>query len=123
MRVRVCACVRVRVRAGVRVTRGRVCACVRARVRVRVRVCASGRAHSGALHSRERMTRAVPSPAQQAHRMISDAYGSGGLQIGRPVVMMASADEGGAEGLSRRQNLVNLQPHASPIRDDAGAIR
>jgi len=55
------------------------------------------------------MTRAVRSLLRWAHRMISDAYGSGGLQIARPVVMMASADEGGAEGLGRRRNLDNLQ--------------
>ena len=39
--------------------------------------------------------------------MISKAYGSGGCQIARSVVMMASADEGGAGGLGRRQILDN----------------
>ena len=32
--------------------------------------------------------------------------------MGRPVVMMASADEGRAARPGRRQNLENLQPHA-----------
>lgn len=46
--------------------------------------------------------------------MISDAYGSRGCQIGPGVVMMASADEGWAGGLGRRQNLDNLQPPRQP---------
>jgi len=118
VRVRMCALARAPVRE-----RACACACAcacgcarnaRARVYVCACVCACGCAHSGALHSRERMTCAVRSTAQQAHRMISDAYGSGDCQIGRSVVMMASADEGWAGGLGRRQHLDNLQPPRQP---------
>ena len=58
--------------------------------------------------------------------MISNAYGSGGCQMGRPVVMMASADEGGAGGLSRRQNLDNptapRQPQGLGVRLNQRAL-
>lgn len=105
----------------------RVCACAggcarnaRARVYVCACVCASGHAHSGALHSRERMACAVRSPAQQAHRMISSAYSSGGCQIDRSVVMMASADEGRVARPGRRQHLDNptapRQPQGLGVR-------
>jgi len=52
--------------------------------------------------------------------MISNAYGSEALQIGRPVVMMASANEGWAGGLGRRRNLENptapRQPQGHGVR-------
>jgi hypothetical protein len=52
--------------------------------------------------------------------MISNAYGSGGCQMGRPVVMMASADEGRAARPGRRQNLDNptapRQPQGLGVR-------
>jgi hypothetical protein len=42
--------------------------------------------------------------------------------MGHPVVMMASADEGRAEGSGRRQNLDNPAAPRQPSVD-AGAIR
>jgi len=92
------ACVRACVRACARMgagTRARVRAC--ACVRVCACVCACVRAVPPSEHR-----------LHQAHRMISSAYGSGGLQIARSVVMMASADEGRAARPGRRQNLENL---------------
>ena len=52
--------------------------------------------------------------------MLSGAYGSGACQNARSVVMMASADEGWAGGLGRRQNLDNptapRQPQGLGVR-------
>ena len=100
MRVRMCVC---------------ACACMCVRVCVRMmRMCAGVRVfYAWVCASR------VSFPAHWAHwthTTISKAYGSGDCQIARSVVMMASADEGRAGGLGRRQNLDNLPAPRQPTR-------
>lgn len=108
----------------IQISRVRVCACVCARVCVRVCVrMMRVRAGVRVFYARVRVSCAVPSLPHPAHLTISNAYGSEGLQIARPVVMMASADEGGAGGLGRRQNLDNPISHASPPGTVRDAIR